>query len=480
MTAKRDVASVEGLCEQLARSRLLAAEEARSLGPRWRREARGPADLVSFTRWLVANQYATEFQVAMLLQGHGAQLRLGPYKLLERIGRGQLALVYKAVHRLGRVVALKVLSPSRARDPQVLARFQHEARRSQALDHPNVVRAFDAGEEQGLHYLVLEYLEGETLQQALDRRGRLGVDEAVEIVCQALDGLQHLHEQGMVHRNLEPANLMLVRSPPEARPPEGPQTVVKILDISLSRSALEEGLPAGEGAGRLTHEGLLLGSPAYLAPEQAQDAHAADIRADIYSLGCVLYHALAGQPPYQDPNPVQQIIRHATEKPRPLRELNPEVPEALELIVNWMTAKNPSRRYQTPERAAGALRIFLAGERASLPLPGPDPEPEDVEPPAPEVVPFGEGPTVSGDDPAPGLEDLAFAAPPPDSGPPLIVEPAPARKKHGGPRRHRRLTRRDWLLLAGGAAGLLAAQGAGWLLGRLARVRDAGPADRKK
>ena len=376
------------------------------------------------------------------------------------------------------------------------------------------MRTLEAGEEHGLHYLAMEYLAGQTLQGTLDQRGRLGVDEAVNIVHQALLGLQHLHDHGLVHRNLEPANLMLIQpgnSGGDARVPEGQQgPLVKILDIGMVRpptGPLDGVIAEGKEAGRLTYEGLLLGSPGYLAPEQARDAHGADIRADIYSLGCILYHALAGQMPHQDATPMGQIIRHATKTPRRLREYNPEVPEGLELIVNWMMAKEPSQRYQTPERAAGALMTFLFGER--MVLPAAEVQPEILA--APDPLPAWQAKEETATAPIPGQETDAGAgrdatvSPSPSAeardSPGSFAFPAPARV--GSPRqedwrfsdlspnddpavdrqrfsnqgdngkssshKQNRLGRRDYLLLTLGAGGLLAAQAIGWMLGKVSR-----------
>ena len=203
--------SVEAMGDLLVRSRLLTAEEVQDLLRRWRGEAGETAGLEAFRSWLVTNEYLTDYQAAALVQGHGDHFFLGPYKLLEHIGKGRVALVYKAVHRLGRVVALKVLPPSRARDPHLLARFRQEATLGSQLRHPNVVRIMEPGEADGLYYLAMEHLEGETLQEFLGRRGPLDPAEAARLTLQALAGLQYLHEQGMAHRNLKPANLMLVR-----------------------------------------------------------------------------------------------------------------------------------------------------------------------------------------------------------------------------------------------------------------------------
>jgi serine/threonine protein kinase len=361
--------TVENVCGLLIRSKLLSSDEVKAIYQRWLEEAKdGASDLGRFSKWLSANRHVTEYQASLLTRGHADDFFLGQYKILDRLGQGRMAGVYKAVHQLGQLVAIKVLPPSRAKATNVLARFQREARLAMRLKHPNVVRAFQVGEAKGLHYLVMEYLEGETLDEVLHHRRQLTPAEAVHLVHQALTGLQHIHEQGLVHRDLKPSNLMLVGGAGDSLL----KATVKILDIGLGRVLFDESspaAPAGPNNKQLTAEGVLLGTPDYLAPEQARDPRTADIRADIYSLGCVLYHALAGQSPFPDTNIITQMVRHATEEPRPLRELNPAVPDGLQQIVNWMMAKDPAQRYPTPERAAQALHVFLmAGDAPARPL----------------------------------------------------------------------------------------------------------------
>jgi serine/threonine protein kinase len=360
--------TVENICGFLIRSRLLSPDEVKGLYQRWLSETKETGNVGQFAKWLVASKYVTEYQAALLLKGHADDFFLNQYQILDRLGRGRMAGVYKAVHHLGQVVAIKVLPPSKSKNPQFLARFQREARLAMRLKHPNVVRAFQVGDARGLNYLVMEYLEGGTLDEVLQQRKKLPPAEGVRLIHQALLGLQHIHEQGMIHRDLKPANLMLV-------PPPGETTLkstVKILDIGLGRAAFEEGEAAD--ATELTGEGVLLGTPDYLAPEQARDPRAIDIRADIYSLGCVLYHALAGQPPFPDTNLLSQMVRHATETPRPLKDLTPSIPDGLQQIVNWMLAKKAEERYPTPQRAAQALQVFLVADSESVKQPGEEPQ----------------------------------------------------------------------------------------------------------
>ncbi len=202
----------------------------------------------------------------------------------------------------------------------------------------------------------------------LQRRKRLSPEEAVRLVHQALLGLQHLHEQGMVHRDLKPSNMMLLPATPGASGDTTLHSVIKILDIGLARELYDEESPPEKNE-QLTADGVILGTPDYMAPEQARDARTSDIRADIYSLGCVLYQLLSGQVPFPEKNLLRQLVRHANEKPRALTEFNPDIPEGLEQIVLWMMAKKPDERYATPARAAQAMEMFL--------LAGNEPAPAD-------------------------------------------------------------------------------------------------------
>ncbi len=274
------------------------------------------------------------------------------YRVVRLLGRGGMGAVYEAYHELmDRHVAIKVINPSLVDHPAALARFDQEVKSAAKLDHPNVCHAYDADEFGSLRVLVMEFVPGRSLENFLAERGRLSVVEACRLVRQAMIGLDHAHARGMVHRDLKPQNLMLT-----------PDGKVKILDFGLAKIAIERQQAQG-----LTRTNALMGTPHYLAPEQALDAAQADIRADIYSLGCTLYCLLAGAPPFDHGTEMKVLLAHQHEAPRPLHELLPDVPSELSALVDRMLAKSPSARPQTPKEVAQALLPFAKGEMPPQP-----------------------------------------------------------------------------------------------------------------
>ena len=266
------------------------------------------------------------------------------YRIVAALGTGGMGAVYQAEHRLmDRPVALKVIRGDLLGNPALVERFRREVKSAARLgSHPNIVAAYDAEQAGETHILVMEFIEGTDLARLVDRRGPLPVGEACEYVRQAALGLQHAFEDGMVHRDIKPQNLM--------RTTRGQ---VKILDFGLARFASEVGSHAG-----VTAEGMILGTADYIAPEQIDDPHAADIRADIYSLGCTLYFLLAGRPPFPDGSLIQKLMAHREKTARPLTEIRADVPPELARIVERMMAKDPARRFQTPDEVARALAPF--------------------------------------------------------------------------------------------------------------------------
>jgi serine/threonine protein kinase len=274
---------------------------------------------------------------------------LGEYQLLEKLGQGGMGAVYKALHtRLDKTVALKLLSAASAADEQAVARFAREMKAAGRLNHPHVVQAFDAGEIDGISFLAMEYVAGQNLSEIAHRLGWLPIADACEIARQTAVGLQAIHEFGLVHRDIKPSNLMLTR--------EGQ---VKILDLGLAR-ILFEPAPGTEA----TSAGQTVGTADYMAPEQINDSHSVDIRADIYSLGCTLYKLLSGHAPYgllPNQSFLEKMTAHLRNPLPPLRPMRPEVPEALEAIVRKMLAKEPGDRFATPAELASALSPLAVG-----------------------------------------------------------------------------------------------------------------------
>ncbi len=265
------------------------------------------------------------------------------YRILKELGRGGMGVVYQAEQTMmDRPVAIKVIGREVLSHPDALERFRREIKTAAKLAHPNIVIAHDAEQVGDLCMLVMEYVEGHSLDEVLRRHGPLPVPQACHYIRQAALGLQQAAKLGMVHRDIKPHNLMLT--------PEGQ---VKILDFGLAKVVSENGTRQS-----LTASGAYMGTPEYCAPEQAADARQADIRADIYALGCTLYALLAGGPPFQEDTAVLTILAHMQKPPPPLAEVRPDAPPKLGAVVARMLAKDPARRQQTPAEVAQALAPF--------------------------------------------------------------------------------------------------------------------------
>ena len=318
-------------------------------------------------------------------------LELPDYEILKRLGGGGMGVVYLARNTLmGRFEVLKVVAPHLTDRPEVLERFLQEIQSAARLHHRNIVSAYAAIRSAAGLILAMEYVDGVDLDAHVQARGPLPVVEACFYACQAALGLQHAHERGMVHRDIKPANLIVDRSRAKG--------VVKVLDFGLAKVASERPPDAG-----LTRHGLMLGTPDYIAPEQIRDTQAADIRSDIYSLGCTLYFLLAGRPPFDGASLYDVLRSHHHDEATPLDRVRPDLPAGLAALVARMMAKAPGDRPPTPSAVVEALRPFmkpagatgrggtsdssaatapprdeLPGLRAILDAPRPDPSPVGV------------------------------------------------------------------------------------------------------
>jgi formylglycine-generating enzyme required for sulfatase activity/serine/threonine protein kinase len=269
------------------------------------------------------------------------------YEILRELGRGGMGVVYLARNTLmDRLEVLKVLNKEMLERKGTYDRFLREVRAAARLSHPNVVTAYSAVQMGRLLVFAMEYIEGADLSQLVKTRGLLPVAHACSFASQAALGLQHAHERGMVHRDIKPGNLMLTR--------QGQRGIIKILDFGLAKASSEQPLDGG-----LTREGQMLGTPDYIAPEQTLDAQKADIRADIYSLGCTLYYLLTGGPPFHATSLYELLQAHHSMDARPLNLVRPEVPTELAAVVGKMMAKEKEWRYQAPAEVAAALKPFF-------------------------------------------------------------------------------------------------------------------------
>ncbi len=308
--------------------------------------------IVGLSRALQAAGRLTLYQTAAIHQRKSMGLLIGNYLILDKLGAGGMGVVFKARHRrLNRIVALKILPPSFARDRAAVLRFKREVEAAGRLKHPNIVAALDADEDRGVQFLVMEYVEGRDLDQLVRQRGPLSVIQTIDFLVQAARGLEAAHAEGVVHRDVKPSNLML-----------DSQGAVRVLDLGLAR-IVEASQSLGEakgGAGRLTESGMYMGTVDYMAPEQAEDSRRADHLADIYSLGCTLFFLLAGREPFGGETVIKRLMAHQ-ERPAPtLFSVRPDVPPALEEAYQKMMAK---RRSVVPRPWARSSRFWRRARR---------------------------------------------------------------------------------------------------------------------
>jgi serine/threonine-protein kinase len=334
---------------------------------------------------LIERGWLTAYQAEQVLSGFGDDLILGQYCILDRLGEGGMAQVYKAKHILmKRPVAMKIIAakpwsdPERGyttsensgqfeeaitpggpgtvgdqSDPDAIDRFHHEVQIAARLDHPNIVRAYDAAEARGRFFLVMEFVDGVDLGARVVRDGPLPVAVACETIRQAAIGLQYAHEHGLIHRDIKPSNLLVTKT-----------GVVKILDLGLARltGAIHHQLASPPNASDASG---LAGTPDYMAPETAQDHRCADIRSDLYSLGCTFYYLLTGQAPFPGGGWPEKLLRHQLDSAPSAVVLRPDVPEEIAALLQRLMDKDPARRPQTPAELATELEAWLAAHGTS-------------------------------------------------------------------------------------------------------------------
>lgn len=343
---------------------------------------RRPSAVESLATELVRSGRLTKYQAAAIYQGKANWLVLGEYVVVEKLGQGGMGVVLKAEHRrMKRTVAIKVLTTT-ARSTTAVKRFHREVEMAAKLSHPNIVSAYDAGEQDDVVYLVMEYVNGKDLGTLVKQRGPLSIKGALECSLQVAKGLQYAHANGVIHRDVKPGNLLLDQ--------EGH---VKILDMGLARYADAD---AGPSSQRLTQMGQVMGTGEYMAPEQGLDPRSADHRADIYSLGCTMFRLLTGRPPYKGDSLVAMLQAHR-EAPIPsLCTAREGVSPALNAVFRKMVAKSPLERYQSMAEVVADLDACLAGKTPAAmdtesvgPAPSSSPR---VEPPAPASSPYVETP----------------------------------------------------------------------------------------
>jgi serine/threonine protein kinase len=283
------------------------------------------------------------------------------YQLGDRLGSGGMSSVYQATDRvLERTVAVKVLAEHLSDDEKFVARFRREALAVARLIHPNIVQVYDTGVDHDRHYIVMEYVEGRSGAQLLQRQGRLQAEVAVEIGAQACAGLEYAHRQGIIHRDVKPGNLMVIggparrgNAPASAHDPPTGEMTVKLTDFGIARAAEQT---------RLTQVGSVVGTAAYLAPEQARGEEAAPA-SDVYALGVVIYQLLTGRLPWEGSSLAELAIRREGERPLPPSSYDSEIPETLSTAVLRSLEGDPGLRYSTARQLAVALRTGLSGEQ---------------------------------------------------------------------------------------------------------------------
>ena len=346
--------SAKSFLKLLERSGIVADEQLKQQLASLKQKADGRSVKTNeLAEHLVESGLITSWHAEKLLAGKYKGFFLGKYKLLRHLGSGGMSSVYLAQHRISEQLrAIKVLPRKKVSDKSYLDRFYLEARAAASLNHPNVVRIYDICNENDTHYMVMEYVQGQDLYELVTAGGAVEIEEAINYVAQAAEGLAHAHERDLVHRDIKPANLL-----------KTDQGDIKILDLGLALVSQDESESL-----TVLHNEKVMGTADYLSPEQAVNSHDVDSRADIYSLGCTLYYLLVGHPPFPKGSLAQRIAMHQSKEPVDIREGRPDCPDSLAHVCQKMMKKNPEQRYQNCAEVKAALLGLL--EDGSLELPG--------------------------------------------------------------------------------------------------------------
>jgi eukaryotic-like serine/threonine-protein kinase len=336
----------------------------------------GPCgDARAFAKTLIQRGWLSVYQVNQILLGNTAELVVGPYYVLDKLGQGGLSQVYKAKHReTADLVAIKMIKAEVFADAEVRQQFLQEVEAMARLDHDNIVQFCDADKWKDTYYFAMEYVEGTDLGKVIRLSGALPVFEACDFIRQTALGLQHAYERNLIHRDIKPVNLFLTQAPLQMESANAAKTLfatrtdpapvaargtmltralIKILDWGLASLRKPKGID-----GEMVEENVarnIVGTADYLAPEQARNANKADIRSDIYSLGCTFYFLLTGQPPFPEATLMQKLLQHQHAEPKPISEFRDDVSAELTTLIKRMMAKEPDERFQTPASVAAAL-----------------------------------------------------------------------------------------------------------------------------
>jgi serine/threonine protein kinase len=324
--------TIEDFVQCLADSGLIPANEISKLNNRIAADT-SLREAESLTFALIKEQLLTEYQAKAILRGDSDSLILGNYVILDKIGQGGMGRVFKAWHRrMKRIVALKTLPPETSQNAKAIRRFHQEVATAAQLVHRNIVTAYDADEVQGIHFLVMEFVDGDDLGAVVRKHGPFGWKDAIRSILDAARGLDYAHQKGIIHRDIKPRNLLLDN-----------KGTVKLLDLGLARPRDLAAVPKDE----LTSVGALVGTADYLAPEQAVNVKQADERSDIYSLGVTLFYIATGTIPYPGETVLERLVAHRETPVPPLSKFRPGAPKELEKICAKMLAKNPADRYRS-------------------------------------------------------------------------------------------------------------------------------------